>query len=202
MIFSSDFDRTLWFMLVSDKKNRNDIAEFIKNIPEELYDRINQELDRCSIDASNSSMKKLTKAFRNKEGDTTYFYTVSLNSKLIIVNLSIWKQTVDDYQEVMQISLYPLTLEQIKNVDKIIPEYIGDYYHTCSKMSFIYNTVVFKGNDRGYELIDGNCYDVIVQSVDGDLEKVIDIERIPNEIHLDDLIDKRNINRLVRNRRR
>ena len=45
MIIRNDFDRKLWFILLCDKRNRNDIADFIKNIPIDLIERIHQELE-------------------------------------------------------------------------------------------------------------------------------------------------------------
>lgn len=200
MIIRNDFDRTLWFILLCDKRNRNDIADFIKNIPIDLIERIHQELEKCPIDDERYPLTKITKAFRTKE-EHTYFYSISLNGCQIIINLSIWKQTDSNYQEVKQITLYPLSVDKIKNIDPEYPIYIGDYYHTTSRMSYIYNTIICKGNDRGYELVDSNEHNVTIQDIDGKIDKNININKIPIEIKLDDLTDKKSINRLVRKRR-
>ena len=68
-------------------------------------------------------------------------------------------------------------------------------------MSYIYNTIICKGNDRGYELVDSNEHNVTIQDIDGKIDKNININKIPIEIKLDDLTDKKSINRLVRKRR-
>lgn len=200
MIINSRFDRTLWLMLVCDRKNRDDIANFIKNIPDDLFERIHVELEKCFKDDDGYPLRKITKAFRINDDDT-YFYNISLNDCQIIINLSIWKMSDSNYHEVKQICMYPLKLDEIKNIDCDYPIYIGDFYHTISKMSFIYNTVVCKGNDRGYELVYGDEYDIIIQDVDGEIEKNIGIDRIPNEININDLVNKKSINKLVRKRR-
>ena len=194
MIFSSDFDRTLWLMLISDKKNRKDIAEFIRNVPNDLYDRIHQELIKCLYyDVKDKmSIKKITKAFRD---------TVSVSAGMIILNLTIWNNLVNGSQDVTQITLYPLTLEQIKTGDSINPEYIGDFYHTYSTYSLLFNTVIASGVDMGYEILDNDKDYIIIQSVDGKFEKNIFIGDIPNEINLSDFMDKARINKLVKIRR-
>ena len=40
MVFNSGFDNSLWLILASDKKYRYDIADFIYNIPDDLYKKI------------------------------------------------------------------------------------------------------------------------------------------------------------------
>ena len=200
MVINSSFDRSLWLMLACDRKNRYDIADFIRNIPNDLFERIYVELKMCSKRDDSYPLRKITKAFRNEDNDT-YFYDISVNMEQIIINLSIWKWNDSSYHDVRQICIYPLTLEEIKNIDSEYPKYIGDYYHTISKMSFLYNTVICNGNDRGYELIYGDKYEVIIQDVDGKLEKTINIDRIPNEININDLVNKKSINKLVRKRR-
>lgn len=196
MIINSSFDRTLWMMLSCDKKNRDDIADFIRNIPSDLFIRMHDELDGCD----NLCLRKITKAIRNEDNDT-YFYDISLNMEQIIINLSIWKMNDSSYHEVRQICIYPLTLEEIKNIDSEYPKYIGDYYHTVSKMSIIYNTVICRGNDRGYEIVYGDEFEVVIQDVDGKIEKNISIDRIPNDINISDLVDSKSVNKLVRKRR-
>ena len=196
MIINSSFDRSLWLMLACDKKNRDDIADFIKNIPVDLFFRMHDELDGCD----NLCLRKITKAFRNEDNDT-YFYDISLNVEQIIINLSIWKWNDSSYHDVRQISMYPLTLDEIKNIDSEYPIYIGDYYHTISKMSIVYNKVICKGNDRGYELIYGDESEVIIQDVDGKIEKNISIDKIPVDIDINDFVDKKSINRLIRKKR-
>ena len=200
MIINSKFDRTLLLILMFDRKNRDDIADFIRNIPNDLYERIYEELDNCPKDDDSYPLRKITKAFRNNDGDT-YFYNISLNDCQIIINLSIWKMYDSSYHEVKQICMYPLSLDEIKDIDSEYPKYIGDYYHTISKMSFLYNTVICRGKDRGYELIYGDESEVIIQDVDGKLEKSINIDRIFNNINLDDLVDKKSFNRLVRKKK-
>lgn len=199
MVIRNDFDKTLWLILKFDKKNRKDIFEFIKNIPDDLFERIHLELEKCSIDDEKYPLKKINKAFRNDNGDT-YFYTVSLNGCQIIINLSIWNQFDSTYDEVIQITLYSLSMDDIKDIEPEYPIYIGDYYHIISKMSYIFDTVICKGNDRCYELVDSDDYSVTIQSVDGKIDKNIDISKIPVDINIDDFEDKRIFNRLIRKR--
>lgn len=200
MVINSSFDRTLWLILLCDKKNRYDISGFIKNIPEDLLWRIHEELEMCPKNDDKYPLRRVTKAFRINDDDT-YFYDISFNGCQMIINLSIWKMSDSCYQEVRQVCMYSLTLDEIKNIDSEYPMYIGDYYHTISKKSFIYNTVICKGNDRGYELIYGDESDLIIQSVDGRIFKNISVDRIPNEININDLLNSNSVNRLIRKRR-
>ena len=203
MIFSNNygFDRTLWFILVCDRENRYDIAKLIREVPKDLFDRIHFELENCCCGDVDLPLKKFNKAIRTDDGGT-YFYTISINRSMIILRLSIWKGSDNTYQEVIQLTLYPISLEKIQKIDSVNPSFIGDYFHTISRLSFLSNTLVVDGNDREYELLDGNVYDVIVQTVDGDYEKIIDIDRIPNDINFDDLDNRKSINRLIRRRGR
>lgn len=197
MFIRSDFDRTLWFILKYDKKNRNDIVEFIKNIPDDLLKRMCLELNLCPIGDEKYPLKKITKAFRNEYGDT-YFYNISLNGCQIIINLSIWNHYDDNYHEVRQITLYPVEMNVLKDISFEYPIYIGDYYHTITRMSLFSNAVICNGNDRGYELVDSNYNSVVIQDVDGNRRKSIYIDEIPNELNINVFLGKKRMKGLIR----
>ena len=44
MIFGKEFDSSLWQILKTDKKNRKAIVEFIKELPEELLEKIQEDV--------------------------------------------------------------------------------------------------------------------------------------------------------------
>ena len=45
-MFNSEFDRSLWLMIIGDKNNSYNIINFIKSIPSELFNLIDIELDK------------------------------------------------------------------------------------------------------------------------------------------------------------
>ena len=44
MVFSDEYDRALWLVLVGDKSNREEIANLVTSIPDEIYQQIYTQL--------------------------------------------------------------------------------------------------------------------------------------------------------------
>ena len=115
MIFDKDYDASLWYILKLNKKNREDIAEFIKEIPEQLLDNI-----RISI-------KKLKKGIFEFDQQTSDFYRY-ISDKLPKVYyyfqidenncLTIAKMLYTGLDEIMiKIKLFPISLVQDKKIE-------------------------------------------------------------------------------------
>ena len=44
MIFSKEFDKSLWYILEADVENRNNIVNLIKSLPEDFIAKISDSL--------------------------------------------------------------------------------------------------------------------------------------------------------------
>ncbi len=197
MIINDDFDRTLWLILVGDSENRYDIAKFISSFPKEMVERIHRELEKCNTENDSVIKKNFSKAFRNDKGNT-YLYAVNINGNEIKLKFSVFGNTTIQYEENVELSIVCISLEKIKSMNSMYAEYIGNYLHICTRLSLFTNCPITNKNDRSYELVDGNQNDVIVQTFDENFSKHIVLDMIPSEIHMDDLYDKRSVNRLVK----
>ena len=47
MIFSEGFDKTLYFILKSERKNKKKITNFINSMPKELIEKIHIVIEEC-----------------------------------------------------------------------------------------------------------------------------------------------------------
>lgn len=197
MIINDDFDRTLWFILVVDKENRVDIAGFISSFPRELFEKIRMELEKCNTDNDSVIKRNFSKAFRDDKGNT-HLYTLNIDGNEIKLKFSIFGNTSIQYEENVELSIVSISLDKIKTMKSMYAEYIGNYLHTCTRLSFFTNCPVTNRSDRSYELVDGNENDVIVQTFDEDFCKHIELGMIPSEIYMNDLCDKRSVNRLIK----
>ncbi len=75
MVFNNGFDNSLWLILSSDKKYRVDIAEFIYNLPKEVYDSICKQLKDYNYNGKNedyefSTIKKLIRGNDGLNGES------------------------------------------------------------------------------------------------------------------------------------
>ena len=71
MIFDRGYDASLWYIVKADRKNRKEISDFIKEIPEELLENI-----RIAINKPKNGKFHL-------DGETSDFYRcVSKNDTL------------------------------------------------------------------------------------------------------------------------
>ena len=81
---------------------------------------------------------------------------------------------------------------------------IGDYSYKGSKFLNPFSSVLTViGNEREYEIYDKNGMKLMISvSCDSELDNKVDLNRMPQELELSDLSDRRSVNRLVRGRKK
>lgn len=188
MIFSNDIDKTLYLILANDKKNREDIANLIYNIPKDLIVRIQDKLKEIYDDNSLSDIE-LCKALRDDDGVTS-MYKILVFYNGVRIKLSRWNNQ-DEW-------VYDLELCDV-NLD----EYIGSYFCSNSSLFLGIGPMIVRANGVGYEIYEdefGN--DIIRISSNKVYNKKVDVSEIPCDISFSNLVNKREINKLVRRKKR
>lgn len=183
MIFSKNFDNTLWLMIRSDKKNRYDIIKLVSSIPKDLLDELNIFFHCGSL----LKEKKIRKALRDSFGNTCLF-DIYISDTEIKIDLSKWGLS-DDCEEFYELNLKSISLDKELVFDTLDSFYIGSYFWRITKPIILFNEVVVitKCNMLSYELLDVSSSKIVIRLFD-EYSKVkeISLEKIPDEIYLDD----------------
>lgn len=202
MVFNSGFDNSLWLILASDKKYRYDIADFIYNIPDDLYKKICYQLE---LYRSGKDMRdnEYVKVFRDKDWNN-YFYTVNIDSHEIKINLKNWNSTGDRLEKNIVLSIYAISLEDLINIDLDNSLYIGNYHYNSSGfVSPFSSTLVVMGDDRDYEIYDNDKLKLKVSTSDNNSNLVnVNLEKRPLDFILSDLGDRHSVSCLVKGRKK
>ena len=127
MVFNKDYDMSLWLILSGNKKTRKMVADFIRDIPEELYQKIHKSLvmyevydsDAKDIFLGDSDLLYLQENVIECE-DKLYWYCIDM----ITGTLQIRKTFVidGDLMNTIKFILYPIKkvdYENLKNSENI-----------------------------------------------------------------------------------
>jgi len=200
MVFNSEFDNTIWLILASDKKYREKIADFIYNIPEDLYKKICYQLElyRSGRDIR---ANEYTKVFRDKEWNN-YFYIVNIDSREIKISLKKWNSMGDKLEENISLSMYAVSLEDLMNINLDNSLYIGSYHYNSSGFVNPFgSTLVVLGDECDYEIYENDELKVSISDDDSKLVNV-DYKNKPQDFILSDLGDKHSVKCLVKGRKK
>ena len=202
MVFNSGFDNSLWLILASDKKYRFNIAEFIYNMPSDLYDNICNQLKEYNIDEElvDYDIKCFRKAVIDNNGLNKYYY-IEINPCEIRFKLKRWNSTGDKLNEDIELLLYYSNIDELNDDDYNYPCYLGKYKYNSSR--FLYSLLTFFGDEREYEVFDNNnmILDISI-SEDSEMDRKISVKLLPKEYDLIDLKDRSSVGRLVKGRKK
>lgn len=199
MLINKTYDKSLWFMLCSDRENRDRIVEFINRIPMELYDKIRISLG-FYIDKENifsiTNNDEFYKSFLNGEvrtiGDMRYWYMFDTKTGTLNLGESIIDGE-DEYNSFIM-TIYPIN-DRILNDKK--------EYNDCL-VGEITNCYLDEYSDTvSFHLIRFSFCDIIVSSCKNYLYnknkyRLIDIDNMPNNFTLNNLGSKNSVKRLIR----
>jgi len=203
MVFNEGFDNTIWMILSSDKKYREEIAKFIYNLPKEIYDSICEYLKEYSYDReyNDYEFRNIKKLIRDNDGINN-FYCLEICPYKIKINLKRWDSANDKLNEDIQLLIYYCNMNELNDMDYSVC--IGNYDYNSSKFLNPFSSLLIaSGDDREYEIYDKN--DMILEvsvSCDSEFDNKINLNRMPQELELSDLRDRRSVNRLVRGRKK
>lgn len=154
MIFNKYYDRTLWIMLSSNKRER--ILDFLNNIPEELLKEIQYSFETYQLYLfgliENKENVNLCGEIRTP-GDMLYEYYIDKNSGV----LNLKEYVLDDKEKyrIFEINIYPLKDGYNKEISNLDTYYLGNIYYNFME-----------------EYDHGTCYLVDYEKVDFNLIKI------------------------------
>ena len=203
MVFNEGFDNTIWMILSSDKKYREEIAKFSYNLPKEIYDSVCEYLKEYSYEReySDYEFRNIKKLIRDNDGINN-FYCLEICPYKIKINLKRWDSANDKLNEDIQLLIYYCNMNELNDIDYSVC--MGNYVYNSSKFLNPFSSLLIaSGDEREYEIYDKN--DMILEvsvSCDSEFDNKINLNRMPQELELSDLRDRCSVNRLVRGRKK
>lgn len=145
MLFSKEFDSSLWFILNSDKKYRKEIMDILNNMPQELYKKIQDEIKKVELEYEDNQDD--IEIFETAKGKNGYTYGFRL-SYCCGSELSLFKGrwNKERLETIFSISLQELAEyknrdfeEWLGNVDANITD-VDDVYCADETEYMLYST--------------------------------------------------------------
>lgn len=206
MVFGKGYDNSLWLMISADKKNREELVGFIKNIPAELYDIIHEKISKYEGYVKNKvkfcdrDEKHLFGEYRAVNG---LLYRYGISSSTGALELIAYATYNNIESVVFSMTLFPC--EDYRQLDFLEGEYIGDFsYEVCPSYDVCFGMT--KADKVRYRLIKAPIGYVVYYSSDNSLiknkSKGVDLRRLPSEMYLQELSTTKKVNERVRSRKR
>ena len=204
MIIDKNIDKSLLLVLNAERENRDKIIGFINSIPDELKLLIKDRM-KLYEDYKKNGEKNLAYLCGeyNTSDDLLYFFEIDTYFKEI--DIGCMKSNGYVYEDVFGLTLsLDDELLLIKNFDK---KYVGrieyDIYTEnvdgiCSIKSSSENTYNLVKTPLGYVVLCSRDND---KGVKKHYQK-IDVSGISEELHMEDIQELNNVNRLVRRKRK
>ena len=120
MIFDKDYDAALWYIVKVDKKNRKEITDFVKEIPDKLLENIRVSIQKFKDGEYNSNDEKLDYYRCNSDNDPRVNYYFQIDDDEC---LTIKKSFNDD--NIFELMLFPIGPERVKYLDNFEEEWVG-----------------------------------------------------------------------------
>lgn len=203
MVFNEGFDNTIWMILSSDKKYREEIAKFIYNLPKEIYDSICEYLKDYSYDReyNDYEFRNIKKLIRDNDGINN-FYCLEICPYKIKINLKRWDSANDKLNEDIQLLIYYCNMNELNDME--YPVCLGNYSYNGSRFLNPFSSfLIVNSDDMEYEIYDNNDIEVMISVVGSyEFDKIINLNNMHQELELSDLRDRRSVNRLVRGRKK
>ena len=160
MLFSKEFDSSLWFILKSDKKYRKEIMGILNNMSQELYKKIQVEIEKANIEFEKNpdAMEDKLETSETIIGKDGYIYGFSL-SYCCGMELNLFKaiQIKDTLRTVFNISLQELS--EYKNRD--YEEWLGNIDANITDANYEYCC-----DETEYLLYSNSVFSMVIHSVD------------------------------------
>ena len=197
MIFDRDYDASLWYIVKADRKNRKELAAFIKEIPETLLENI-----RVAIE-------KLKKEEFHFDGETSDFYIcVSKNDPRIYYYfqidedqcLTITKALYDgvNVDDIFELMLFPISPEYAKELENFEEEWIGTVTNNIKTTHYSDTVGLIDCNESEYNIYNtpfghfiGYSREIFNGKRDIGIYKPINLKKMPNDINKDNILCKK-----------
>lgn len=200
MIFSDNFDRALWLVLSSNKRDRRLIGDVIGMFPDYVYKEIQEFI-------SKKNNNEFRKAYKDLNGYDCYV-TVNVIADELLFNVDRWKEEHGiRCEESYQFNLVSISRE---NMNAMIMK-----NNRIGSLSYeINDNISFSGNDtlveNGIYNRDYNMYMIpfgcMMSTTSGyrifSLKGVNYNKRMPDELYSYDFKDRDSINKLVKSKKK
>ena len=196
-------DKSLLLILNADRKNRDRIIDFIKNIPDELILLINDRM-KLYEEYKNTGEKKV--AFLCGEYNTSdnLLYFFEIDTYFNEIDIGYKKSNGYIYEDVFKMCLS--LDDDLLFVDNFIKKNIGriEYDIHIESIDGIYNKK--NSSENVYNLVKTPLGYMVLYSKNNDRSikhyiQGIDVSNITDELNIDDVQNMVNVNKLVRRKR-
>jgi len=204
MIFNKKIDRVLWLMLEADKENYDNIVQFITNMPEVLKKQI---LDKIRIleEYKKSGVKNFSFLCGECVTYNDLLYSFEIDPYFEELEMGYMECHSGVYKDVIKMTLY-LGDDFEKNMN-FRKNYIGSvkYNITTENVDGLFNMV--NSSENEYNLYKTPIRDIVIYTKDNGKHirshfTVIDSLNMPEELYLEDIMDKTSENALVRRKKK
>lgn len=184
-MFNSEFDRSLWLMIISDKNNSYNIINFIKSIPSELFKLIDIELDKymkyeqCNISILDREDICLYGEC-NSRFNGKYSFVIDMIQNSLTITKSIYVN--DHYRKEFEIVMYAKS--RYNDVELFNTQLLGNIVNYTDDIK------------SEYELIDRIFGRMVVCSENGSLKKYKRIGKISEGMQLENIFNRNNLVRI------
>lgn len=197
MIFDKDYDASLWYIVKADRKNRKEISDFIKEIPEKLLENIRLSINKLKngefhFDGETSDFYR---CFSKNNPRVCYYFQID-DAECLTITKSLYDEANED--DLFELMLFPVSPEYVNELENFEEDWIGTLTsnikttHYSNKASlidcseseyYIYNTPFghFVGYNR--EIFHGKR--------DIAIFKPISLRRMPNDISREKILCKK-----------
>lgn len=202
MILDYYYDKVLWLLKKSSKKNNENICELVNYISDEVYKEIQERIAKYYKGTLDNVKDDIifNKTIVNDDGYECYI-VVKINKGRLYLNLYRWKEELDRIEEEYELVLRDIELEDMYYFDKKL---IGEYSSEVNQIDFIgYGAMVNTYDyNRCFYLKRVPFGYVIISSI-GRIplrRKIVNVNRkMPKEINRDDFsIEDKNIKKRIR----
>jgi len=172
MIINESYDKSLWLVVHSDKKNRNMIIDFMNSIPDRLYDTMRMFANiACSCMKDNSFYLDKSNSIIARDG-IMYWFRIDRDNFGLTLGYSVFDG--HDYDVMFELTLYPFEEEKIKSVKDnalfILGNVNGVEYSVSDEIEY-----VLKKDKYGFEMCllsskKVRSKDVYLDKIPGDME--------------------------------
>ena len=210
MVFNTRYDDALWLMLCGNKVERTRIADFIRNIPEELYSQIRLSIRyyQNNVFRKSSSIVEIEKYLSGEfktSGDMLYWYEIDYQTGALSLG-----ESIDDGEErynLFQMTLYPLNFQAVMEMSNLDNYLLGDITYNYAEEYIDGQLHVTDCEFNEFHLIKLPFGKVAINSCEmfPDVKNryaIVNINKLPHNYHVSNLKDGNSLNRLVRGRRK
>lgn len=197
MIFSKDYDASLWYIVKADRKNRKEITSFIKEIPEKLLENIRVSIEKIAkneFDFDGETSDFFRCASKN-EPRTYYYFQIDEDACLTITKAFYDGINEDDLFELM---LYPISPEYAKELENFEDEWIGTVTNNIRTTHIDDKVGLIDCNENEYNIYNtpfGHFVEYSREIFNGKktvtFYKPINLKKIPEDISKENILCKK-----------